>query len=44
LSKCRRGAKLAFRNASLLRTSSTMVLQAFMLYLVCLLLTVRSFL
>jgi hypothetical protein len=45
LSRCRRGAKLAFRNASLLRTSSTMVLQAFMLYLVCLLLlTVRSFL
>lgn len=36
LSKCRRGAQLAFRNASFLRTSNIMVLQAFMLYLVCL--------
>jgi hypothetical protein len=35
LSKCRRGAQLAFKNASLLRTSSSIVLQAFMLYLVC---------
>lgn len=35
LSKCRRGAQLAFKNASLLRTSSSVVLQAFMLYLVC---------
>lgn len=34
LSKCRRGAQLAFKNASLLRTSSPVVLQAFMLYLV----------
>lgn len=34
LSKCRRGAQLAFKNASLLRTSSSVVLQAFMLYLV----------
>ncbi|KGO75449.1 Transcription factor, fungi [Penicillium italicum] len=39
LSKCRRGAQLAFRNASLLRTSSSVVLQAFMLYLLCM----RSF-
>ncbi|KAJ6027050.1 uncharacterized protein N7446_004349 [Penicillium canescens] len=39
LSKCRRGAQLAFKNASLLRTSSSMVLQAFMLYLLCM----RSF-
>ncbi|CAG8260352.1 unnamed protein product [Penicillium nalgiovense] len=35
LSKCRRGAQLAFKNASLLRTSSSVVLQAFMLYLLC---------
>lgn len=34
-SKCRRGAQLAFRKASFLRTSNVMVLQAFMLYLVC---------
>ncbi|KAJ5111012.1 hypothetical protein N7532_001547 [Penicillium argentinense] len=33
LSRCRRGAQNAFRNVSLLRTSNTMVLQAFMLYL-----------
>ncbi|KAJ6191536.1 hypothetical protein N7519_001557, partial [Penicillium mononematosum] len=39
LSKCRRGAQLAFKNASLLRTSSSVVLQAFMLYLLCM----RSF-
>ncbi|KAJ5153056.1 uncharacterized protein N7482_009534 [Penicillium canariense] len=39
LSRCRRGAQLAFRNASFLRTSSTMVLQAFMLYL----LSMRAF-
>ncbi|KAJ5780392.1 hypothetical protein N7457_005552 [Penicillium paradoxum] len=35
LSKSRRGAQLAFRNATLLRTSSSVVLQAFMLYLLC---------
>lgn len=34
LSRCRRGAQQAFRNASFLRTSSTVVLQAFILYLV----------
>ncbi|CAG8898804.1 unnamed protein product [Penicillium egyptiacum] len=39
LSKYRRGAQLAFKNASLLRTSSSVVLQAFMLYLLCM----RSF-
>ncbi|KAJ5154661.1 uncharacterized protein N7500_010100 [Penicillium coprophilum] len=39
LSKCRRGAQLAFKNALLLRTSSSVVLQAFMLYLLCM----RSF-
>ncbi|KAI3234107.1 transcriptional regulator family: Fungal Specific TF [Penicillium roqueforti] len=39
LSRCRRGAQLAFKNASLLRTSSSVVLQAFMLYLLCM----RSF-
>lgn len=35
LSRCRRGAQIAFRNASFLRTSKVMVLQAVMLYLVC---------
>lgn len=35
LSKCRKGAQLAFKNAALLRTSSLTVLQSFMLYLVC---------
>ena len=35
LSKYRQGAQLAFKNASLLRTSSLTVLQAFMFYLVC---------
>jgi hypothetical protein len=35
LAKYRKGAQLAFKNASLLRTSSLTVLQAFMLYLVC---------
>ncbi|KAJ5114847.1 hypothetical protein NUU61_000606 [Penicillium alfredii] len=39
LSRCRRGAQLAFRNASILRTSRLMVLQAFMLYL----LSMRAF-
>ncbi|KAJ5592359.1 hypothetical protein N7537_009263 [Penicillium hordei] len=39
LSRCRRGVQLAFKNASLLRTSSSVVLQAFMLYLLCM----RSF-
>ncbi|KAJ5692259.1 hypothetical protein N7462_001682 [Penicillium macrosclerotiorum] len=36
LFRLRRGARLALRNASFLRTSSTMVLQAFMLYLLSL--------
>lgn len=31
----RRGAQVAFKNASLMRTSSLMVLQAFVLYIVC---------
>lgn len=35
LSRYKQGAQLAFKNASLLRTSSLTVLQAFMLYLVC---------
>lgn len=35
LSRYRRGAQMSFKNVSLLRTSSIMVLQAFMLYLVC---------
>ena len=35
LLRYRQGAQLAFKNASLLRTSSLTVLQAFMLYLVC---------
>ncbi|KAJ5120045.1 hypothetical protein N7448_010714 [Penicillium atrosanguineum] len=39
LPRCRRGVQLAFRNASFLRTSSVMVLQAFMLYL----LSMRAF-
>ncbi|KAJ5377662.1 uncharacterized protein N7496_005071 [Penicillium cataractarum] len=39
LSRCRRGAQQAFRNASFLRTSSTVVLQAFILYL----LSMRAF-
>ncbi|KAF7716974.1 Fungal Zn(2)-Cys(6) binuclear cluster domain-containing protein [Penicillium ucsense] len=39
LSKFRRGAQQAFRNAHFLRSSNTMVLQAFMLYL----LSMRSF-
>lgn len=34
LSRCRRGAQQAFANASFLRTSSTVVLQAFILFLV----------
>jgi hypothetical protein len=34
LSKYKRGAQLSFKNAALLRTSSSTVLQAFMLYLV----------
>lgn len=34
LARYRRGAQMAFKNASLLRTSSIMVLQALMLYLV----------
>lgn len=34
LSRCRRGAQQALRNASFLRTSSTVVLQAFIFYLV----------
>lgn len=37
LSRYRRGAQMAFKNASLLRTSSIMVLQALMLYLVSML-------
>ncbi|KAJ5555015.1 hypothetical protein N7461_003485 [Penicillium sp. DV-2018c] len=39
LSKYKRGAQLGFKNAALLRTSSSTVLQAFMLYLLCM----RSF-
>ncbi|EPS26740.1 hypothetical protein PDE_01679 [Penicillium oxalicum 114-2] len=39
LSRCRRGAQQAFRNASFLRSSSTVVLQAYMLFL----LSMRSF-
>ncbi|KAJ5124126.1 uncharacterized protein N7515_007951 [Penicillium bovifimosum] len=35
LSKYKRGAQLGFKNAALLRTSSSTVLQAFMLYLLC---------
>lgn len=35
LSRYRKGAQMSFRNVSLPRTSSIMVLQAFMLYLVC---------
>lgn len=35
LSKYKKGAQQAFKNAALLRTSSLTVLQAFMLYLVC---------
>ncbi|CAG8028394.1 unnamed protein product [Penicillium salamii] len=39
LSRYKQGAQFAFKNASLLRTSSLTVLQAFMLYLLCM----RSF-
>lgn len=35
LSRCRRGAQMAFANAHLLRTSNAVVLQAFMLFIVC---------
>lgn len=42
LRRFRKGAQIAFANASLLRTSSFMVLQAFILYIVSESLTVRD--